>query len=169
MKKILMVLLCLALLSGCAPYKVVRDPKQPADKLGYVVTRDGVVVPEYTVGENGVIPDDSYLAKERFKRRKKTVEEYYKQMGLIDNRFKENVPDRLGYMLGIAGSVFTLPVRTYKSYRYACDADYRERVDKAQAQQEALEQARLDKLKAGLKDYIKRDLEQEKAVRAGLK
>lgn len=166
MKKNIIFFVCLALLSGCAPYKVVRGDKPSDNKVGYVVARDGVVVPEYTVGENGTIPDDVYLAKERFKRRRRTVEGYYKKMGIIENRFRENVPDRLGYTLGIMGSVFTLPVRTYKSYRYAYDPKYKERVDKAKAQQEALEQARLEKLQAELKDYIRRDLEQEKAAQA---
>ncbi len=161
MKKILIVLLCLVLLSGCAPYKVVRGTKPPV-KDGYVFLRDGVMLPEYTVGDGGIAPDNVYLAKERFKRRRKTVEVYYKKMGIIDNRFKENVPDRLGYTLGIVGSVFTLPVRTLKSYRHEYDPKYRARVDRAEAEKEALEKARLEKLKTELNDYIKLDLEQEK-------
>lgn len=153
--------MCLSLVSGCAPYKVVRGIKPPV-KDGYVFLRDGVMLPEYTIGEGGAAPDDVYLAKERFKRRRKTVEEYYKKMGVIDNRFKENVPDRLGYTLGIVGAVFTLPLRTVKAYRYEYDPKYHARVDRAGAEKEALEKARMEKLRAELNDYINRDLEQEK-------
>ena len=161
MKMILALFLSLTLVSGCAPYKVVRGIKPPV-KDGYVFLRDGVMLPEYTIGVGGVAPDNVYLAKERFKRRRKIVEEYYKKMGIIENRFRENIPDRLGYTLGIMGSMFTLPVRTVKSYCYEYNRKYHAKVDKVAAEKEALEKARMDKLRTELKDYIKRDLEQEK-------
>ena len=161
MKKFLVILLCAFFVSGCAPYKVVRGTKPPA-KDGYVFLRDGVMLPEYTIGEGGLAPDNVYLAKERFKRRRKTVEAYYKKMGVIENRFKENIPDRLGYTLGMVGSVFTLPVRTVKSYRHEYDLKYRARVDRADAEKDALEKTRLEKLRADLNNYIKQDVEQEK-------
>jgi len=90
--------------AGCAPYKLQRGAP-PYDK-GYAAARDGKVIPEYTVGKDNTLPADIKLAQARFRRRKARVEDYYKKMGGIENRFKENVPNRLGFMAKMAGAVF---------------------------------------------------------------
>lgn len=148
-----------ALLAGCAPYKVQRGLR-PYDK-GYVVIRDGKLIPEYTVGKDNSVPQDLSLAKARFKRRKARVEDYYKKMDLIENRFKENVPDRLRFMGKMIGSVFCLPGRVVSSYRYELDPKYRQKVDRQEAAAYAKEEENKKKLKAELADYIQKDLDWE--------
>lgn len=161
--RIIAALLCLTVLSGCAPYRINQGIKAPMDK-GYVVSRDGVAFPEYTISEDGLPPDNVYLARQRFKRRRKVVEDYYKKLGVMDNRFKENIPDRLGYFWGIVGSVFTLPVRTVNAYRYEYDPKYRERIDKIEEEKTARLKERVEKLRAELKEYIRKDMEEEKRL-----
>lgn len=85
MKKHIAVLFAaLLLLSGCATYKFEHG-KTPYDK-GYVVARDRDVIPEYTIGKDNSAPDLS-LARERFRRRRKTVEQYYKKMDKMNSKF----------------------------------------------------------------------------------
>ncbi|MFH0935946.1 MAG: hypothetical protein V1828_03740 [Candidatus Omnitrophota bacterium] len=160
MKKALWLILCFAFLSGCAPYRVEKGIKKPYDE-GYVATREGKVILEYTVGADNKVPEDIELARVRFRRRRRTVEDYYKKMGVIENRLKENVSDRLGFFWGIVGGVFNTPVRIISEYRYNHNPAYKAKVDKLIGEQEARAKERLERLKAELAIYIEEDLRQE--------
>ncbi|MDI6606299.1 MAG: hypothetical protein QME65_04055 [Candidatus Omnitrophota bacterium] len=165
MKKITVLILSLAFLSGCAPYRIEKGIKKPYDQ-GYVATREGKVILEYTIGPDNKVSDDIELARVRFRRRRRAVEDYYKKMGIIENRLKENVSDRLGFFWGIVGGVFNMPVRIASEYRYNHNPEYRARVDKRLEEQEARAKARLEELKAELAAYIEEDLRQEQMMQA---
>ena len=78
MRKVILLVLLVVFLSGCATYKFQRG-KEPYHK-GYVVSRDDYIIPEYTTGKDNSVPNLE-IAKKRFKKRKATVEYYYKKMG----------------------------------------------------------------------------------------
>ena len=82
MKKFYPVIILAVLLSGCATYKIQQE------KDGFAVARYKKVIPEYTKGADNSFPGQE-VAEARFKRRKDTVEYYYKKMGFINNRFKQ--------------------------------------------------------------------------------
>jgi hypothetical protein len=145
-------------LSGCATYKFHYGAK-PYNK-GYVVSRDASDILEYTLGKDNSVPELK-LAKERFTRRRKTVEYYYKQMGYIEDKFKQTFLDYPVMFLKMLGGVFRLPSLWIADYKYAHDPKYRERIDRLNKEEEEREQARLDKLKGELSAYIQKDLAQE--------
>lgn len=157
-KNIFWLVSAIFLVAGCAPYKF-HHGQPPLDK-GYVAARDGKDIPEYTIGKDNTTPGIK-LAKERFNRRKDIVEDYYKKMNIIRNRFRENVPDRVGFMLKLMGSAFTMPGRIISALRYEHDPKYRDRVDKMDEEKEAKEAARVNKLKKELDSYIQQDLAKE--------
>ncbi|MFH0763088.1 MAG: hypothetical protein V1925_04280 [Candidatus Omnitrophota bacterium] len=159
------LILCLLFLAGCAPYQIKKGIRKPYNQ-GYVAARDGKVIPEYTIGPENKVPDDIALAKARFARRRRVVEDYYKKMGVIENRLKENVYDRLIFFWGIVGGVFNMPVRIVAEYKYNHNPEYKAKVDKMLEEQEAREKARLEKLKAELAVYIEEDLRQEEQMQA---
>ena len=121
------LLLAVFLLNGCATYEFQRG-LPPLDK-GYVASRDGYAIAEYTIGKDNSVPNLK-LAGERFKRRRQTVEYYYKKMGYIENRFKENAWDRALMFPNIIKGVFSLPVLFVSDYRYEHSPKYKERIDK---------------------------------------
>ena len=145
-------------MSGCATYKFQRG-SPPYDK-GYVVSREDYTILEYTIGKDNTVPDLK-LALVRFKKRKGTVEDYYKKMGSIENRFKENVWDYMVMFPKLIGSVFTMPGRVISAYKYENNPKYREKIDKLEAQNLAQEEARIKKLKEELYTYIQQDLSKE--------
>jgi len=151
--------LCL-LLCGCAAYKFQKG-ESPYDK-GYVVSREGYSIPEYTLGENNSVPGLK-TARERFKRRKSTIEDYYKKMGYIENRFKQNFYDPSIMFVQFVGGVFRLPFIIISEYRYAHDPKYRARIDKRDEDEYNAERARKAKLKTELNDYVRKDLTKEGA------
>lgn len=158
MKKCLLFIIIL-LTSGCAAYKF-QHGNVPYDK-GYVVSREGFAILEYTIGKDNTVPDID-LAKERFKRRKAVVEDYYKKMGRIENRFKEEVWDRIVMFPKLIGSVFSMPGRIISAHKYENNAEYREKIQKLEAQKDVLEEAQIKKLKEGLYTYIQEDISREK-------
>lgn len=145
--------------SGCATYKF-QHGKAPYDK-GYVVSREDYTILEYTIGKDNTVPDIK-LAKERFKRRKGIVEDYYKKMGRIENHFKQEVWNRIVMFLQLMGSVLAMPGRIISEYKYGHNPEYREKIQKLEAEDYAREEARIKKLKEGLYTYIQRDLSKEK-------
>jgi len=84
LRKILALFILTSLLSGCTTYKF---QKSTSGSQGYLVCYDGYPISEYTAGKEKSLPDLT-LAKERFKRRRSTVEYYYKQMDQIETRLK---------------------------------------------------------------------------------
>ncbi len=159
MKRRLLFIIVL-LTSGCATYKF-QHGKAPYDK-GYVVSREDFTILEYTIGKDKAVPDIK-LAKERFRRRKGIVEDYYKKMGRIENRFKEETYDRITVSLKLVGSVFAMPGRIISAYKYENNPEYKEKIQKLEAENYAREEARINKLKEKLHTYIQQDLSKEKA------
>ncbi len=164
MKKITIFLLCVMFLIGCAPYRIQKGVQKPYDE-GFVATREGKVILEYTVGKDGNVPDDMRLAQERFKRRRRIVEDYYKKMGIIENRLKEHGWNRLIYFWSLVGGVFNAPVRFVSEYRYNHDPEYRQKVDKIVEGQEARLEARVEQLRRELAAYIEEDLRREEEAK----
>jgi hypothetical protein len=147
-------------LSGCATYKFQRG-KPPYDK-GYVVSRDGRTIVEYTIGKDNSVPKLA-LARARFKERRDTVERYYKKMGYIENKFKVAFWDPPVLIVKLIGGVFRLPSIAAADYKYEHDPEYRKKVIKMQEEQDAKEEARVKKLKDELNSYILNELSREPA------
>jgi len=158
MKKAGFLMILVLFLSGCASYHY-HHGQPPYDK-GYVVSRDDFTIVEYTLGENDSVPVRS-LAKERFTRRRNTVEHYYKKMGLIENHFKMAVWDPATMLLKIVGGVFRLPFIAVSDYRYEHNPQYKEKMDRLEEEKEAKEEARVAQLKKELRAYVQKDLSRE--------
>ena len=160
MRKIGLLLVLLSLLSGCATYKFQKG-LAPYDK-GYVVSYDDKLIPEYTLGQDNSVPELA-LAKERFNRRRATVECYYKKMGQIEERLKELFWNPPAMLVDLLGGVLRWPFVAVADYKYNHNPKYKEKVDRLDEQEDVLEKARINNLKAKLKVYIDGDLEKELA------
>lgn len=158
MKKITIILLAALFLSGCATYKFQKPASSGSQ--GYLVTYDGKAILEYTVGKEKSLPDLS-LAKERFKRRRPTVEYYYKKTGQIEPRFKEFFWDAPAMFVDFLGGILRWPFIAAADYKYNHNPKYKERIDKLDEEKDALEKARVNNLKEKLSAYIKEDLVKE--------
>jgi len=163
MKKALFILpLVLLFLSGCATYTLKKGDTAPYNK-GYVVTRYGRFIPEYTIGQDNSLPTDEKLARERFQRRRVEVETYYKKMGYIENRFKQNFIDPPFFIIQTALGIFRLPFIAMNDYKYNHDPQYKESVDKKEDAEYKAEREHLKSLKNQLNAYIQEDLKKEPA------
>jgi hypothetical protein len=160
MKKTAALLLLTFLLSGCVTYKF-QHGKPPFDK-GYVVTRDGYQIPEYTIGKDGSTPDLE-VAKQRFERRQKTVESYYMKMGIVESRFAEYVWNPPVTILKAIGGFFRLPFVMASERRYEKDPKYRAQIDKKEDEEFEKEKARIRGLRDELNIYVEKDLLIEEA------
>ena len=158
MKRAVVFLLLGVFLSGCATYKF-HQGRATSDK-GYVVSYKGVFIPEYTQGPDKSLPGIA-LAKERFKRRRATVEYYYKEMGQMHNRFQQYIWQPVTLFADFIGGIFRWPFMAVADYKYNHNPKYKEKGDRLDEQQDALEKAKLDSLKAKLSEYIKADLAKE--------
>ncbi|MFZ2604014.1 MAG: PKD domain-containing protein [Candidatus Omnitrophota bacterium] len=164
MRKFFYLVLLVLFLSGCATYKFSHDKMDPK---GFVASRADYPIIEYTVGKENILPEDLNLAKERFKRRKNKVEDYYKKMGYVDSRFKETFINWPKFFLGMITGVFRLPFAAVSDYKYEHNAKYREEVKKREARDYELEEARIRGLKVELNKYVQKDLkveEEEKVI-----
>lgn len=157
-KRIILFIMAAFLFSGCATYKF-QQGKVPYDK-GYVASRDSRVIPEYTIGRDNGVPELP-LAKERFKRRRGMVEHYYKKMGYIENHFKMACWDPCVYFVKLFAGVFRLPFIAVADYKYEHNAAYKDRIRKIEDEKDAREEARINKLKGNLNNYIQQDLTKE--------
>ncbi|MDP3042412.1 MAG: PKD domain-containing protein [Candidatus Omnitrophota bacterium] len=158
MKKITIILLAVLFLSGCATYKFQKPTASGA--RGYLACYDGEPILEYTVGKEKSLPDLN-LAKERFKRRRPTVEHYCKQMGKIEPRLKAFFWDPPVMIAGFLGGVLRWPFIAVADYKYNHNPKYKARMDKLDEDREALEAARVDSLRKKLDAYIVEDLSKE--------
>lgn len=158
MKKIVFLVVLAVFLSGCATYKFQRG-KEPYNK-GYVVSRDDYLILEYTIGKDNSVPNLE-LAKERFKKRRKTVEYYYERMGYIENKLKGTFWQPIVLFTKFIGGIFRLPFIAVSDYKYEHDPQYREKIIKMQEEQEALEEAHIQNLKQELNSYIQGELAKE--------
>lgn len=161
MRKILILIIAILVLSGCAVYKFHRG-REPYHK-GYVVSRDDYTILEYTVGRDNSVPNRAE-AKERFKRRRKVVERYYKKMGYVENHFKMVFFNPVIIFVKIVGGVFRLPFIAVSDYKYRHNPEYREKIKKIEAEKDAREEAKIKKLKDELNTYIQSDLSRESSA-----
>jgi len=159
MKKWLLLFLLLSILGGCASYKFKRG-QAPYDK-GYVASRDDYTILEYTVGSNNTVPSLA-LARDRFSRRRGTVEDYYKKMGYIENRFKMVFVDPCIFALKLIGGIFRMPFVAIADYKYEHNPEYRQKIKKMEEERDLKEEGRLQKLKEELHAYITEELAKEK-------
>jgi hypothetical protein len=157
LRKILVLLFLAFILSGCATYKF---QKSTSGAPGYFVAYDGEPVLEYTIGKEKTLPDLA-LAKERFKRRRPTVEYYCKKTGKIESRFKEYLWDTPTMFLDFIGSVLRWPFIAVADYKYNHNPKYKARADKLDEEKEAMEKARINGLKEKLTAFIAEDLAKE--------
>lgn len=157
LKKIL-ILLCFAfILAGCATYKFQKSQDKSE---GYLVSYDDKPIIEYTVGPDKSLPGLE-TAKERFNRRRASVEYYYKKMGLIESKWKQNFWNFPAMLVDFVGGVLRWPFTAISDYRYNHNPAYKERTDKLEEEKEELEKANLNNLKEKLKNYIDNDLAKE--------
>lgn len=159
MKRAISLIVLALLLSGCATYKFHKGNK-PYDK-GYVVSRDDYTIVEYTLGRDKSVPPDLDLARQRFKRRHDRVEDSYKRMGYIENNFKKTLWNPIILSLKALGGLFKLPFVAVSDYKYEHNPEYRKKIIAREEEEDAREQARIDKLKEKLNTYIEKDLAQE--------
>ena len=164
MRKSLVLLLAVVALSGCTTYKFQKGLK-PYDK-GYVVSRRGFVIAEYTIGENSTVPADLELAQERFSRRKKSVEYYYEKLGDIDSNFKSYFLKPLSTAGGLVASPVRLPMAAYQDYKYEHNPAYKEKMDKIDDQADQKQRNRVKIVRDYLSRYIQDDLAFERELLA---
>lgn len=163
MRKIAALLFFVLILSGCATYKFQKSPA--SGNQGYLVSYNGENILEYTVGKDKALPDLA-LAKERFKRRRSSVEYYCKKMGLIESRLKEAFWDPPAMFVDLLFGVFRWPFFAVSDYKYNHNPKYKERVDKLDEEKETLEKTRINNLKEKLSAYIVEDLAKEPVAEA---
>ena len=163
MKKIFILLFLTFILSGCATYKFQKPATSGAQ--GYLACYDGKPILEYTVGKEKSLPDLT-LAKERFGRRRLTVERYYKQMGQIESRLKEFLWDSPAMVVGFLGGILRWPFIAVADYKYNHELKYKIRTDRLEEEKEALEIARVDSLRKELDAYVVEDLSKESGKEA---
>ena len=158
MKRFSIVLVSVILLSGCATYKVQQS--RLSSDGGFVVSRYDKVIREYTVGINNSLPDKN-KAQARFKRRRGEVEYYYKQMGFIENRFKQVFVGPPLTLVQLIGGIFRIPFIAVSDYKYNYNPQYKAKVDKLEDERYNAERAKVKELKDKLSEYIKEDLNKE--------
>lgn len=151
----LWILCCLScvFICGCATtYKFAPGGKKYDN--GYVVQRNDVIVPEFTVDNLGRAPADLNVAKERFRRRKKTIIRFYQEMGYFGSTITEDAQLFL--------SAFTVPVRTpiegVKYNKYKTDPAYRAKIDAQDLEEEKKEQEKLRAIEDRMREYIEKDI-----------
>jgi len=160
MRKIASVFLLAVFLSGCATYKF-QQGQPPYDK-GYIASRDSYAILEYTLGADNSVPAELDLAKQRFSRRRRMVEHYYKKMGRIENLFKMVLYDPAAMFVKLIAGVFRLPFIAVSDYKYDHNPAYREKIIKIEEEKDLREEARIAKLKEQLDLYIQSVLNTEK-------
>jgi PKD domain len=151
------------ILSGCTTYKF---QKATSGNQGYLACYDGYPIPEYTLGKEKSLPPDLTLAKERFKRRRSTVECYYKQMDQIESRLKAFLWEPPVMIAGFIGGVLRWPFIAVADYKYHHNLKYKAKIDKRDEEKEALETARVNNLRKELDAYIAADLTKEPLAQA---
>jgi len=147
-------------LSGCAVHRYEKSSKLD----GYAVARFGYVIPEYTVDLENKAPQDLAVAKERFKRRNDIVESYYLRMGRIESYFRRYVWHFPMIMWSIFANTLKMPFHIVSEYRYGNNPAYREKIDNLDARQKEIEDARQDKLRLELREFVRKDLEKEEVI-----
>jgi PKD domain len=161
LRKISVLLILAFFLTGCATYKLQKSTTGPQ---GYLVSYDGYPLPEYTLGKDKTLPDLS-LAKERFKRRRLPVENYYRQMDKIESRIREFLWEPPEMAAGFLWGVLRWPMTAVADYKYNHNLQYKAKIDRQDEEKEVLETARKEKVRKELDAYVAKDLSQESAGR----
>ncbi len=156
-KKIVVIFLIFAV-TGCASYKYELLSDQ---YKGYVVKRNDYLIPEYTIDSKNTAPKDLSIAKQRFTRRQKIVDDYYKKMGRIENQFKALIVGYPLFLLTLATAAIRLPFIAVSDFRYDHNPKYKEIIDNRIALQEKKEDERIASLHKGLINFIEKDLSKE--------
>jgi len=146
------------ILSGCATYKFQRATS--SKDAGYLVAYDNKPISEYTVGKEQSLPNLD-LAKERFSRRRLTVEYYLKKSGEIESRFKEYLWDAPTMVLDFLGGILRWPFTAVSDYKYNHDAKYKMRMDRRDEENDDFQRAKINQFKEKLAAYIAQDLAKE--------
>jgi hypothetical protein len=152
------IILIIFFTSGCSAYRYELSKK--GYNGGYLIRRHGLVIPEYTVDAENNAPKDKTLATARFRRRKNSVNYYYKEMGRIYDDTLSHLSD---FGKAITGP-FRLPGAAVENYRYEHNEVYKDRVDEKNRNEDELRLKIRGELKKELKDYIKRDVELEEIL-----
>lgn len=151
----LSVISCLlsAFLSGCA---TVYTTEQAAKKYnnGYVVKRNGVIIPEFTIDSQGKAPADKKVAQNRFVRRRHKILRYYRQMGYFGSAVSENAK----MFSSAVGAPFIAPFEGRKYLRYERDPVYRAQVNAQDELEEKKLQERINAIVKEMKLYIDQDM-----------
>jgi hypothetical protein len=158
LKRFYIALVFIILLSGCATYKTQKISS--SSDGGFVVSRYGKVIREYTVGSGNSLPDKK-VAEERFKRRRPEVEYYYKQMGFINNRFKHIFVEPPLTLIQLVVGIFRMPFIAVSDYKYNHNPQYKAKMDKLEDLEYNAQRARVEGFKEKLNEYIKEDLSKE--------
>lgn len=127
------------------------------------MARFGYVIPEYTVNLDNKAPEDLSLAKDRFKRRKDTVESAYIKMGQIEDYITRYITHFPKIMWSLLANTIQMPFHIVSEYRYEHNEKYRQRIDDLDLQAKAKEEEKVSALKSRLREFIKQDLEKEKS------
>lgn len=159
MKKIIILFACLGLFSGCTVHRFQRSKKLG----GYAVARFGYEIPEYTIDLDSRAPEDLALAKERYRRRKDTVESAYIEMGQIEDYITRYITHFPKVMWSLFANIIKMPFHIVSEYRYEQNEKYRQKIDALDAEAKAKEEERLNALKGQLREFIQQDLEKEKS------
>lgn len=155
-KKRICLLLCVLVFNGCtAPLKMT------ASEEGYAVSKRGIIIPEFTKDCEGGYPGDKNLAKERYRRRKKYVDKWYKENNhyYAINEFVETMK----ILIVIPSLPFLLVADVYNLMRgHELTEEERERI--VERNKERNRERSRSHAEAGkrLKEYIQKDcLEEE--------
>jgi hypothetical protein len=148
--------------SGCASYKYTTGVNPYGE--GYVVLRNGTVIPEYTIGKDNKAPQDLELAEERFKSRRTKVEYYYKKMDIIYSQLSAFVTYPAA-LVGMIGGVFKLPFILASDYRYEHNPEYRKKVDAKELERRIRDAKERKSQEDKLKNFIKQELEEESLLK----
>ena len=127
------------------------------------MARFGYEIPEYTIDLNNKAPEDLFLAKDRFTRRKDTVESAYIKMGQIEDYITRYITHFPKIMWSLFANTIKMPFHIVSEYRYEHNEKYRQKIDDLDLQAKAKEEERVSALKNQLREFITRDLEKEKS------
>jgi hypothetical protein len=143
-------------LSGCATVYTV-EPGAKKYNNGYIVKRNSVIIPEFTVDTQGKAPSDLALAKERFKRRKSKILFFYKKMGYFGSTVMEDAQMFPTSLL----APFRAPIDGLKYHKYETDPAYRAKVDAQDEKEEKFEQEKILAIQKQMQQYIEDDVAAE--------
>ena len=143
-------------LTGCATVYTIEPGGKKYNK-GYVVKRNDVIIPEFTVDTQGRAPEDKQVAEGRFKRRRKKISYYYKKIGYFGTTAAAHTKHFFSAFL----APFRAPFEGVKYHKYENDPEYRAKIDAQDEEEERLEQERIEAIQEEMDAFIEEDLKLE--------